>query len=662
VSVVHRLGAHFDQASRRWTVTIWSSRATSVRLVIAHRRDPSHAVLDRELAPLEPTNGSDAAPDDTVRGGTVLDGTVWGCTMDPDEIGDADLYGFRVDGPWAPLRGDRFDASKLLLDPYARHVWCPAEVDRDAARRRGVDTIGRSPWGVLRAEGPPANRVARRVLDDLDDLVVAEVHVGAFTGSPTSGVHPRSRGTFAGMTERLDHFAHLGVTAVELLPVHAADPSEGSAWGYMPLAYMAIEPRYATTDDPAGELAALADACHERNMELWVDVVYNHTTEEGHLGPTYSMRGLDNRAYYVTTDTGEYIDDAGCGNVLAASHPAVADLVIASLERLVDLGVDGFRFDLASILGRDDHRLIERITQLGLERNVRLVAEPWDVVRYQVGPAFPGGTWMQWNDRFRDVVRSFVKGDPGHVAHLQEAVQGSPHLFPDSPRRSVNFVTAHDGFTLHDLVSYQTKRNEPNGHLNTDGANDNRSWNCGWEGDDDVPLEVSALRSRQIRNFLTVMLCSAGTPMLLAGDEMRRTQRGNNNAYRSNDESVWLDWTGLEESADLVRFVRGLIAFRRSHPSLSRATHWGDDVTFLHADTGHDLGWCLRGTDHGDADIAVLVNAHWNACSMGLPHGHWHRVVDTALAPPLDLVDEPVPIDRDHYELAPRSAVVLVAL
>lgn len=645
VAGVYRLGAHFDLETSVWSIAVWSERASSVTLVIAHRDHPFRSHLERQLT---------AGPDG-----------VWSVEVSAAAIGDADLYGFRVDGPWAPLRGDRFDPAKVLLDPYALRVWSPPALDRDAARVRGTDTIGRAPWGVLVVERPRPQRPPRPLVDA---PLVAEVHVGAFTGSPTSGLEPHLRGTFLGMIERLDHLSSLGVTAVELLPVHATDPAEGSAWGYMPLAFLAIDDRYAV-HDPAAEFAQLADACHERGMELWVDVVYNHTTEEDHLGPTYSWRGFGNREYYVITDVGEYVDDAGCGNILAASHRVVGDMVIASLERLVDLGVDGFRFDLASVLGRDDPGLIERISAWAADHGVRLVAEPWDVARYQVGPAFPGTTWMQWNDRFRDVVRSFVKGVPGYVSAMEEVVSGSPHLFPDTPRRSVNFVTAHDGFTLRDLVSYQSKRNAPNGHGNTDGTDDNRSWNCGWEGDDDVPADVASLRARQVRNFFTVLMCSAGTPMLLAGDEMGRTQCGNNNAYRADDESVWFDWSLADASGDLVRFVTELAAFRRSHPSLSPARHWGDDVTFLHAGTGHDLAWWVRGEATGTADVVVAVNAHWSPCRMPLPEGRWARIVDTSQPPPSDIVVdqhtnqlvEQLVISDGHIDMAPRSVLVLEA-
>lgn len=633
---VQSLGARFDPLTGSWRFAVWSRDATAVRVVVADRKSPAQVVVERELA---------------------RHGDVWSAEVSRREIGDADLYGFRAEGPWAPLRGDRFDDSKLLLDPYARDVWFPPGLDRDAAREHGVDTIGRSPWGVL---GPSTSVAPRLVRPDVDAVVVAEVHVGAYTKSPTSGVEPSRRGTFLGMIDRLDHLAELGVTAVELLPVHASDPTEGSNWGYMPLAYLAVDPRYGVGDDPAAELGELADACHERGMELWLDVVYNHTTEEDHLGPTYCYRGLGNSAYYALTDTGECIDDAGCGNVFAAGHPVVDDVVLASLDRLHALGVDGFRFDLASVLGRESRRLIDRITDFARERGVRLVAEPWDVVRHQVGPAFPGTSWMQWNDHFRDVVRSFVKGDVGCVAMMEGAVQGSPHLFPDSPWRSVNFVTAHDGFTMRDLVSYQSKRNEPNGHANTDGTDDNRSWNCGWEGDEGAPPDVLELRSRQVRNLYVALLCSAGVPMLLAGDEIARTQGGNNNAYRADDESVWFDWQMAEDSAELTRFVRELVRFRRGHPSLTRREHWGEDVTFMHAGTGHDLGWCVRGSSFHDDDIVVMMNAHWQSCSFTLPRGTWGRVVDTSVIPPSDASPTPIALDGDVYELAPRSSVVLV--
>lgn len=652
---MHPLGAHFLPDADVWRFALWAPRASSVTLVVADRSGPDRAALERSAE---------------------LVGEVWHVEMPAADLGGADLYGYRVDGPWAPLAGDRCDVAKLLLDPYATKVWFPPGADRDLARLHRVDTIGRAPWGVLEAhpaQGDTANRP--RLL--ADQLVIHETHVRGFTRSPSSGVVADRRGTFAGLIDRLDHLANLGVTAVELLPVHQNDPAEGSWWGYMPLAYLAVEHRYAAGDDPAAELADLAAACHARGMELILDVVFNHTTEEDHLGPTYSLRGIDSRAYYVMSEVGEYADDAGCGNIVRAAHPAAADLILAGLERMADLGVDGFRFDLATVLGRDESgRLqaesstIDRITEMAQRRGLRLIAEPWDVSAYQVGAGFPGRTWMQWNGRFRDDIRSFVKGDAGMVPAVVQRVQGSPDLFPDTPSRSINFVTAHDGFTLRDLVSYHHKRNEANGQGNTDGTDDNRSWNCGWEGDDGVPDDVVALRQCQMRNLVTLLLVSGGVPMLLAGDDIANTQFGNNNVYRLDDETSWLDWTGLDEHADLHRFVSLLVSFRRSHPSIGRSSHWGDDVTFIGPDgvdwlapDSRTVGWHLVGSARGDDDVVVLANASWEAVEMPLPVGSWGRVVDTSLPAPDDICGfgDEVAITTDTYWLAPRSTVVLVS-
>ena len=652
---MHPLGAHFLPDVRRWSFRLWSPRADHVTLVVTDRRTPDRTVLERDL---------------------VLDGETWSVEVDDEDIGEADLYGYRVAGRWAPLAGDRFDRTKVLLDPYATAVWFPPGADRDLARVHRVDTLGRGPFGVLQRR-PATGDTAARPRHHVDQLVVQEAHVRHLTASPTSGVREAHRGTFRGLIDRLDHLSSLGVTALELLPVHQSDPAEGSWWGYMPLAYLAIEDRYAAGDDPATELAELATACHQRGIELILDVVYNHTTEEDHLGPTYSLRGIDSPAYYVMDEVGALADDAGCGNVVRAAHPAAADLILASLERLASLGVDGFRFDLASILGRDESgrvqassATIDRITELGERLGLRLIAEPWDVTSYQVGEAFPGRTWLQWNGRFRDDVRSFVRGDAGTVPAMVQRVQGSPDIYADTPTRSLNFVTAHDGFTLYDLVSYDHKRNHANGHGNTDGTDDNRSWNCGWEGDVDVPGEVLALRARQMRNLLTLLLCSGGVPMLLAGDEMGNTQFGNNNAYRLDGPTVWLDWDRADAFADLRRFVGELIAFRRSHPSIARPTHWADDVTFLGPDDvdwlapdSRSFGWHLRGATVGDDDVVVLANSFWEPVAITLPPGRWARAVDTSLASPDDIrsLGDAEPIEDAVYTVAERSTVVLVS-
>jgi glycogen operon protein len=646
------LGAHWDDAASVWRFALWAPAATTATVEVVDRADPATVVASQEM---------------------VSDGGIWRATLPGGVPGGADLYGFRVDGPFEPAAGHRFDVTKVLLDPYAVQVVFPAGdpvAARDAARARGTDTAATAPRGVLRrslqavVHGHPV--AAGRE-------VVYETHVRGFTRTDAS-VDADRRGTYAGLSDRLAYLAALGVTVIELLPVHAADPGEGSYWGYMPLSWMAVNDAYAATGDGAAELADLCAAAADVGIAIWLDVVYNHSTEEDEAGPTYQLRGLADGDYYVTRPGGAYLDDAGCGNILRAAHPIASDLVVASLDRLADLGVTGFRFDLASILGRDADgvpqersELCDRISLWADERGVRLIAEAWDVASYQLGQAFPGRDWAQWNGRFRDDVRGFLRGGNGLVPAMVQRVQGSPDLFPGTPAHSVNFVDAHDGFTLYDLVSYDRKHNEANGWNGTDGTDDNRSWNCGVEGDDGVTEEVLALRRRQIRNALTILHTSAGVPMFVAGDEFGRTQRGNNNAYNQDNEVSWVDWSRLADWSDLHRFTTELIALRQRAGVFARAEPWGDDVTFFGADgplDGNDwsrsLGWHLHAD--GDDEWAVIANAWWEPLDFALPGGDgWRRVVDTSLPSPDDIVPagSEVLLPGDTYRVGPRSCVVL---
>jgi glycogen operon protein len=652
-------GARWNAAEAAWELALWSHHADAVQLVVCHRRDPFTPVVERRLH---------------------RDGDRWTLRLPLADVGDADLYGYRVAGRWAPSAGHRFDPAKLLVDPWAVRVWVPPSHDRDLARIHGSDTLGRSLFGVL--PDPQVARVSTvRPLDRPGGRapapVIVEAHVRGATMQPSSGVAEGRRGTFAGLGELVPYLRDLGADAIELLPIHQLDPAEGNYWGYMPHVFGALNDRYVAGPDPDDELRRLVDRCHEEGIEVLVDVVYNHTGEDGVHGPTYSLRGIDNASYYALRPGGGYRDDAGCGNILRAAHPAAGALVLGTLERFADLGVDGFRFDLATILGRDLHgnlqarsELLDAISALAEARGLRLIAEPWDLSAYQVGESFPGRGWAQWNGRFRDDVRSFVRGEPGMVAALVQRVQGSPDLFPGRPRDSVNFVTCHDGFTLHDLVAYDHKHNEANGHGNTDGTDHNRSWNCGWEGDDGAPAEVVALRRQQMRNLIGLLLLSSGTPMLMLGDEIAQTQRGNNNPYNQDNPLTWIDWGRAREWGDLRRFVRTMIAQRRAHPSIDRGRPWGEDVTF-HGVSGppdlsfesRSLAWLLRGAPVGDDDLYVIVNAWWEPLTFHLPEaGPWWRIADTALRSPADVAEpgaEP-PVSGDTYHLAPRSLVVLV--
>nr|MBA3289739.1 glycogen-debranching protein [Acidimicrobiia bacterium] len=460
-------------------------------------------------------------------------------------------------------------------------------------------------------------------------------------------------GTYRAFVDQLPRLDALGVTAIELLPVHQTDPQEGSYWGYMPLCFGAVHAQYAAGDDPAAELAALVAAAHELDIEVWLDVVVNHTTEVDAAGPTYHLRGLDDAMYRRRGD-GSYIETTGCGNDVDADHPAAQDLVVWSLDRLADLGVDGFRFDLAAVLSRSPS-MMSRLEAWARTRDVRTIAEAWDAAGgYQVGRTWPGTGWMQWNDRFRNDVRSFLRADDGSAALMEQRVQGSPDLF-DAPGDSINYLSCHDGFTLYDVFAYDAKHNGANGHGNRDGADDNRSWNCGWEGDDGAPDTVLALRRRQLRNAWCLLAMSHGVPMVAAGDEHGRTQGGNNNAYNQDNATSWIDYARRDEFADLEHFVTGLLALRARHAVLTQPEWWGDALTFLDrrgvdgSTAGPSIGWSV-------GDLCVLANAWWHPTEFALPPGSWTMAVDTNQA---DLLDPPTPVDASAYVVGPRSAVIL---
>ncbi len=518
------------------------------------------------------------------------------------------------------------------------------------------------------------------------DLIVYELHVKGFTARPNSGVSPEKRGTFAGLATKIPYLKDLGITAVELLPVYQFDPQEGNYWGYMTLNFFSPHRGYACSD-PAREFREMVNAFHTAGIEVWLDVVYNHTSEAGTDGPNYSYRGIDNRSYYLLNrETGEYLNDTGCGNTLNCAHPVVRTLILSSLKYWATaMHVDGFRFDLASIFTRtlagsvntQDPALISEISVMGFGHGLRLVAEAWDIGSYLLGRSFPGLQWRQWNGLFRDDVRSFVKGDAGKVGALMQRLYGSDDLFPEGPRavyrpyQSINFITAHDGFCLYDLVAYNRRHNEANGHNNTDGTDDNRSWNCGWEGDTGVPPGVVALRRQQIRNFCCLLMLANGTPMFCAGDEFMNTQQGNNNPYNQDNEITWLDWDLLGQNRDMFRFFKLMIAFRKAHPSIGRSRYWRQDVTWYGAMSGVDfsqesraLAYFLRGSALNDSDLYVMINGHWEDLPFTVQEGRkedWLRVVDTSRPSPEDIVEQGtgIPLASLRYLVKARSVVVL---
>jgi len=617
------------------------------------------------------------------------------------DLGAGQLYAWRAHGPAEPPPRLRFDPGKALLDPYGRGVAVPTGYERTAAAAPGTDTgvamksVVVDPSTYDWDGDEPLRRPFSRT-------VIYEMHVAGFTRHPSSGVAAGERGTYAGLIEKIPYLQDLGVTAVELLPVFQFDPQDAppgrtNYWGYAPVAFFAPHAAYSSRSDPLGpvdEFRDMVKALHRSGIEVILDVVYNHTAEGDERGPTLCFRGLQNDAYYILEGDGaRYANYAGTGNTLNANHAVVRRLIVDSLRYWVDLmHVDGFRFDLASILSRDEAgRPVSRPPVLfDIETDpvlagTKLIAEAWDAAGlYQVG-TFVGDFWKEWNGRFRDDVRSFVRGDDATVSRLASRLLASPDLYGHEerePEQSVNFVTCHDGFTLNDLVSYDRKHNEANGEDNRDGADDNRSWNCGTEGPTEDP-QIERLRGRQIRNLLTLNLLAFGTPMLLMGDEVRRTQLGNNNAYCQDNPISWLDWTLVEQHRDLHRFVKRLIGLRLGR-ELAAAEH---GLTLGQLLTKARIEWhgvCLGQPDWSDASRSIactvwslsgrtcfhlIASAYWQPLRFELPappasaRPAWRLVIDTAREPPEDIVEPcraPV-VTEATYWVAPRSIVLLVS-
>ena len=501
-----------------------------------------------------------------------------------EDLKAGQVYAYRVHGPYVPEQGHRFDGSKVLLDPYTKAIAGREIYDRQAAMMPG-DNCAQALRSVV---------IDPHEYDWEDDQhpcipyaasVIYELHVEGFTGNPNSGLPPGKRGTYAGLIEKIPYLQELGITAVELLPVHYFDPEDAQPgltnyWGYSTIGFFAPHQGYSASADPLAvvdEFRDMVKALHKAGIEVILDVVFNHTAEGNENGPTLSFRGIDNDTYYILEeDKTFYSNYSGCGNSVKANHPVVGGLILDSLRYWVsEMHVDGFRFDLASVLVRDTKgiplhgsdiataNIIWAIESDPILAGTKLIAEAWDAAGlYSVGKFVELADWFaEWNGPFRDDVRRFVRGDNGTVHLLASRLLGSPDIYQRHDtdiNRSINFVTCHDGFTLNDLVSYNEKHNEANGENNRDGANDNFSWNCGVEGDTDDP-HIEKLRLRQIKNFLTILFFSQGTPMLSMGDPVRRTQKGNNNAYCQNNELSWFDWTGEDTHWDETHFLRGII-------------------------------------------------------------------------------------------------------
>ena len=607
-------------------------------------------------------------------------GDIWHALIDGVRWGQS--YAYRVRGPWAPEAGQRFDGSALLLDPYALAITNPVPGNgRSLLVNRRFDWQGtswpRTPWS---------------------DTVIYETHVRGLTIDPSANsAHP---GTFLGLIDKIPYFRDLGITALELMPVQefderiplSRDPPLRNYWGYNPVAFFAPHRGYAAAagaGSPIAELQTMVRALHRAGIEVILDVVFNHTAEGNEKGPLYNFRGLDNAIYYLlSADRGEYLNFSGCGNTVNCNHPVVRDHIIDCLRYwATEMHIDGFRFDLASILGRDEEGnleanppLLESIAEDPILRDVKLIAEAWDAGgAYQVG-SFPGQRWAEWNGRFRDDVRRFWRGDAGMTGAFASRLCGSADLYQRSgkePVNSINFVACHDGFTLADTVSYSRKHNDVNGEDNRDGAAENFSANYGIEGPTDHP-EINRTRLRQIKNMLATLFLSRGVPMLLGGDEFGRTQRGNNNAYCQDNEISWYDWRLVEQNRELLRFVRELIAFRQRNPVLREDAFYAAADLEWFGPEGRSPDWdgptgalgCLvRRRDGAQIGaLCLLLNAGEGLVEFHLPAapaGPWRVSIDTGGPSPDDIFpsgSEPPTRDPERHQLLHRALVVLSSL
>ncbi|MEZ4646035.1 MAG: glycogen debranching protein GlgX, partial [Chloroflexota bacterium] len=614
-------------------------------------------------------------------------------------------YGYRMDGPYRPHEGHHFDKTRILLDPYAhgvngRSVWGQLPDPHNAFQHRGMLPYDDFDWIDDRPLGTP-----------IENLVIYEMHVRGFTRHTSSGV--KYPGTFAAIREKIPYLKELGVNCVELMPIHEFDefdnkftnPLTGKRlvqyWGYDTISFFAPKAGYAATGKfgmQVDEFKALVKELHRNGIEVFLDVVFNHTGEGGEDGHMISYRGIDNKTYYMLRPDGSYYNFSGCGNTMNCNNPVVRNMVMDCLRYWVaEYHIDGFRFDLASILGRDasgkplaNPPLLEAMAHDPVLGKTKLIAEAWDAGGlYQVG-SFPAyGRWAEWNGRYRDALRKFLIGEMGQVAEIGQRIQGSPDMYTGrGPTASINFITAHDGFTLADLFSYNEKHNTANGEDSRDGANDNYSWNCGWEGPTDDP-DINIMRRRLVKNAVAILMVSQGIPMILMGDEVGHTKNGNNNTYCHDNELNWFDWQLRESNADLFRFFQGCIAFRHAHPALRNRQHfrnedymnsgyadiswhgveaWNTDWSYHSRTVAFMLcGVHAQGGQAHDDYIYVAMNMHWESHHFELPklppQHHWHVFANTSMPEPEDIY----PIGKEarlkeqrHFLVGARSVVILV--
>ena len=650
--------------------TVHSNQASSCELLLYKRMaDTPYAVLKFP---------------DHYRIGNVFSMIVFGLDIEDFE------YAYRLDGPSDPQHGKIFDKNKVLLDPYARAV------------------TQQSVWGAATDHSRPYH--ARVVKDDfdwgnckqpilpMDDLIIYELHVRGFTHHESSGVTLKHRGTFAGIMDKLPYLLELGVTAVELMPIFEFDERQGyreyngnelfDYWGYNTISFFSPNTSYCSSleyNREGRELKEMIKLLNENGIEVFLDVVFNHTAEGNEEGPFFSFKGFDNNIYYMLTPDGHYYNFSGCGNTLNCNHPIVQQMILECLRYwVIAYRVDGFRFDLASILGRNEDGspmskppLLESLAFDPILGNVKLIAEAWDAGGlYQVGTFPAWNRWVEWNGKYRDDMRSFLKGDNGQIWNAAKRIQGSTDLYDESRRSfyaSINFLTCHDGFTLHDLYTYNSKHNEANGWNNTDGSDDNHSWNCGTEGETDDP-EINRLRRRMVKNAWAVLLCSRGVPMFLAGDEFGNSQQGNNNPYCQDNLISWLNWADLDNNRELFEFCKYMIAFRKRHEPVTKRTpdcSYGFPEVSVHdtvpwkndfADDSHYIGVMYAGRTRGKDDLIYLaVNTYWEQLDLTLPglpaSGQWSCVIDTFKE---NSIIKPRPSDG-HETIGARSVMIFIS-
>jgi len=686
---------------------IFSRHATAVTLILFESQDSNSPWLEVPLNKREHRTGN-----------------IWHCFIKGLQAGTCYLY--RADGPYFPEKGQRFNPNKTLLDPYAKALTDISNWDYGKCAGYDPDKPGRDL--TYSYDDDIAHQPRCIVIDDNFDWqgdmpinyplrfsVIYETHVKGLTANPNSGVkHP---GTYRGVIEKIPFFKDLGITSLEFLPVQEFNENEiirksprtgkklTNYWGYSTAAFFAPKGSYAADKTPGGqvnEFKEMVRELHKAGIEVILDIVFNHTAEGNEQGPTFSFRGLDNSIYYILNENKRYYQNySGCGNTVNCNHPVVRTFIMDCLRYWVtEMHVDGFRFDLGSILGRDQSGRImenpptlEQIAEDPVLSSTKIIAEAWDAGgAYQVG-WFPGGRWAEWNDLYRDNVRKYWRGDPKETRYLATRIAGSSDLYLRDGRKpfhSINFITSHDGFTMKDLVSYNHKHNEDNGEQGKDGSDNNLSYNYGTEGPTNDPV-IKVLRERQIKNFITTLLVSLGTPMLLGGDEIGRTQNGNNNAYCQDNEISWYDWSLLEKNKDLYRFVKEMIAFRLSHPGFMRPEFYTGrggaykaipDISWFDEE-GNSIDWDdvdyylalrLLGSkadtlaDRDDNDFYIMFNADCDLKSYVLaepPHKkQWYRVVDTGLPSPNDIL---TPGNEEHlssqrsYSVKARSIVILIS-